>query len=87
MKKLKLSLKDIKIESFEITSDKFENKGTVRGFITDKLTFENDQRCFSIPAEACIFTNHPEGCYTDGYSCYCEIPPNTFEDHATCERL
>ncbi len=94
MKKLKLKLEDIKIESFEIIPDKFKNSGTVRGYslpvktcFTEEINRECesflDESCDTCWQQTCPYCN-TEGC-TEGYSCYCEIPPNTFEDHETCQ--
>ncbi len=66
MKKLKLNLEDLKVESFE-TSKKISDKGTVNG--NDIITYANNVSCmYSCHADTCFLCGRTFG--PTRYPCY-----------------
>jgi len=67
MKKLKLDLEAVAVESFDVTAGEREEKGTVHGHITIAASCEETACCS--PNATCEYTNTYCECATNEYTC------------------
>lgn len=64
MKKLKLSLKELRVDSFETTTNKTNIKGTVNGYISRtpcesvRECPDTDFSCITTPCQVCVPTEY-----------------------------